>query len=262
MKNNLREQLAKGSPGFGIVVKIEDPSVVEMVALNGFDFVMFDMEHTALGLETLQNHFRAALARGIGTLVRPPGFDPHLILRLLDIGAEGILVPGIRSQQEVAAVVAASRFPPLGSRGVSLSTRANQFGAHGLGGGREVAEHLNRHTVVAVMIEEKEAVDEIETIVATPGIDFAFIGPDDLSASLGHIGTRAHPAVKAAVDRVIAAAAGAGLPFATMANHPALPMTVAELTERGAALILTGVDANLLSAGLRDVRAKITAGTI
>jgi 4-hydroxy-2-oxoheptanedioate aldolase len=259
MKNHLRSMIDRKEPAFGIAVRITDASVVELVGIAGFDFVFLDLEHTGMGLETLQNHFRAALAHGIGTLVRLPGFDPAFMLRILDIGAEGILIPGLRSQQEVADAVSAARFPPDGHRGVSGNTRAADFGGHRLPSNKEVTERLNEQLVVGVMIEDVDAVNEVDAIVHTPGLDFVFIGPEDLSASMGHVGVRAHPAVRAAVESILVASEAAGMRFGTMAALPTLPLTVAELSARHASLILLGGDTGLLLAGLRDAISKVKA---
>jgi 4-hydroxy-2-oxoheptanedioate aldolase len=261
LRNRLRELFEADTLAHGIVAKMTDSTVVELIALSGFDFVFFDLEHTPIGLETLQNHIRAAMAHGLGTLVRTPDADPAFILRILDMGAEGLLVPGVRSQPEVAEVVSASRFPPLGRRGVSGGTRAadygmrgaTPFGAHGAGTMSEVTEAINRELVVGVMIEETEAVGDIDAIVATPGLDFVFIGPVDLSASMGHIGTSDHPDVRRAVEKVIAACGHRPLPFITVAGHPSMPYTPAELRERSAAMLVHGVDTGVLLAGLRTI---------
>ena len=257
MKNRLRQLLDQGSPAFGTIVTIPDSSVVEIVALSGFDFAFFDIEHAAMGLETLQNQLRAGLAHGLGTLVRMSGSDHASIARTLDIGADGILVTDINSQKDAAELVSIARFPPVGRRGVSTITRSAEFGGHGLGSMRDLAEARNREVVVGALIEDKVAVDEIDSILSTPGLDFVYIGPNDLSASMGLIGTKGHPLVREAFDRVVSACSAAKVPFATAVGHPVLPFTGPELVERGAKLLTTGADCSVLLNGLKALRSQL-----
>jgi 4-hydroxy-2-oxoheptanedioate aldolase len=256
MRNHFRDLLNSDRLGYGVVIKIEDPAVIEMAALSGFDFAFFDLEHTAIGLETLQSHLRAALAHGMGTVVRPPGLDPALILRILDIGAEALLVPGIAGVGEARLVVDAGRFPPLGQRGVSGSTRANEYGAHGLGSARAAADELNARQALGVMIENTKAAAEISEIAAIDGLDFVFIGPDDLSASMGKMGTHNDPEVRAEIDRIIEECRSKGKAWTTFASHPAVSLNTTELIKRGASLAVLGVDMGVMVAGFRSLLAR------
>jgi 4-hydroxy-2-oxoheptanedioate aldolase len=251
VRNVLRELLDAGDAALGTWVTLTDPAVVELAAIAGFDFVAIDLEHSAIGLETLQHHLRAAEARGLGTLVRVPSAEPKGLLRVLDSGPGGVLAPGIRGAGDAAAAVAACRYPPAGERGMSSLSRAAAYGGHGLGGLPELAAALDRSVVVGLMIEEAEAVDAIEDVLAVPGLDLACVGPTDLSASLGALGEPGDARVAAAVERVLAACGDAGVPFAMPAGNAAYPLTAAELRRRGASLITVMTDAALLAAGMR-----------
>jgi 2-keto-3-deoxy-L-rhamnonate aldolase RhmA len=127
---------------------------------------------------------------------------------------------------------------------------------------KEVAEHLNRQQVVGVLIEDGAAVDDIDQIIRTPGLDFVFIGPEDLAASMGLIGTRGHPQVTEAINRVIEACGRATFPFSTFAGHPSVSGTTAELAQRNGTLLLVGVDSSLLLAGLKGLLTRIQTGQL
>ncbi len=263
MRNLLRELLEGDKPGFGILVKSADPTVIELIGGAGYDFVLFDLEHTPMGIETVLGLVRVAMAQQLGVLVRTPGIQLEYIFRLLDMGAEGILVPGVRSQEDVEQVLTAARFPPMGDRGVAPSTRAAEFGGHGKSTIKELTDELNREQVVGVLIENKEALGAIDAIVAMKGLDFAFIGPIDLSSSLGLLGTKGgNPVVRNAIDRIINACERGGMPFGTIANDAAAALSTVELRERNARLIVVGIDTSLLRVRLSDLMASIKAGEV
>jgi len=205
--NRVKRACAEGRPAHGMFVMIPAPAIVEVAGYAGFDFVILDTEHGAAGPETVEHLLRAADAAGITPIVRITAFDRGLVLRALDAGALGVLVPHVRSVAEAEAVVAACKYPPVGARGLATTSRA---GRHGV---RTVAEHLewsNREILVAVQIEDAEALPAIEAIAAVPGLDVLFIGPADLSLSMGHAGRPDHPAVQEAIGRIFAAAKAAG----------------------------------------------------
>lgn len=236
----------------GLFVTLTDPAIVELVALAGFDFIVIELEHAAIGLETLQNHLRAAEAHGLGVLVRVPHHDRAQMLKVLDAGADGLLVPHVSSAVLARDVAEAVRYPPLGHRGMGGGTRSARYGGHGLGGPKELTEWLNANTVLAVMIEDATGVEEIEEIVRTPGLDIVHVGPSDLSASLGLIGTRDDPVLTTAIARVQAAVKAAGIKLGMPVDHSAYPRSAAQLREQGAWLLTSGTDASVLLLGLRS----------
>jgi 2-keto-3-deoxy-L-rhamnonate aldolase RhmA len=256
LRNRIRELFAEQRPARGILVNIPDPAVVELVALAGFDFAFFDLEHSATDLPRLEYLLRTALSVGLGTVVRTPAPRSELTARILDLGVDCVLAPRVSSQADVDHVITTTRFPPLGTRGIAEASRTSDYGAY-----RGAPEPARPQQVVGVMIEDAGAVADIASIVETRGLDFVFIGPEDLAASMGHMGTRNHPDVEAAVRRVIAETQRVGLPFAMGAGHPIMSVSPEQLQELGVSLILSGRDSNLLLAALRQVHEHGGSGT-
>lgn len=257
MTNRMRELMLTRESVLGVFVTLADPAVVEIAALAGFDLVVIELEHSGLGLETLQNHLRAAAARDIATMVRVPSHDPTLILRVLDCGAEGVLVPHVASHEQGRELVEAVRYPPLGHRGMGGAARSTLYGAHGLGGVRELTQRLNAETVLAIMVEDAAGVEAIEAIAATPGLDIVHVGPSDLSASLDLIGSRDDPLLVAAVDRVRKACIEAGVKLGMPVDHSAYPRSAQALRQEGAWLLTCGAEASILLQGLRAAVARM-----
>jgi 4-hydroxy-2-oxoheptanedioate aldolase len=203
----LAEELRRGSRLIGLIVKMPAPATVEMAGLGGFDFVVIDMEHGLGDGSELQHHLRAADSVRVATLVRVSGPASPEILRALDAGADGIIVPHVACRAEVEQAVAAARYPPEGGRSLALSTRSGRYGR------RSVVEHLaeaRRRTLVVVQIEDDVAVQRAEEISSVAGLDAVFIGPTDLSASLGVAGQLEHAVVVDAVERIQAAVLAEG----------------------------------------------------
>lgn len=246
LRNRMRELLDQKPSALGTFITLGDSVSVELAGLAGFEFVVIECEHAGLSLETVQNHLRAARARGLGTLVRVPAGDHGFVQRVLDIGAEGVLVPHIADGPAAARAASGVRFPPQGHRGMYPSSAAAEFGAHGLSGVRELTEALNRNTVLAVMIEEASAVDQIEEIAATPGVDLVVVGPSDLSASLGVIGDPKNSQLAAAVGRVFKACREAGVKFGMPVDHAGYTLSAAELRDQGAWFLTGGSDSVFL----------------
>jgi 4-hydroxy-2-oxoheptanedioate aldolase len=246
LRNHLHELLDHKPSALGTFITLGDSVSVELAGLAGFEFIVIECEHAGISLETVQNHLRAARARGLGTLVRVPAGDHGFVQRVLDIGAEGVLVPHISDATAAAGVAGAVRFPPEGHRGMYPASAAAGFGAHGLPGVRELTRALNRNTVLAVMIEEASAVDQIEAIAATPGVDLVVVGPSDLSASLGVIGDPKDPRLAAAVGKVFKACREAGVKFGMPVDHGGYKLSAAELREQGAWFLTGGSDSVFL----------------
>src|SRR5204862_3426581 len=160
-----------------------------------------------------------------------PGFDPAFVLRLLDMGVQGIQLPHISSARAAREAVRAVRYAPLGERGMAGASRASSFGKIPLG---EHMEQSNREITLAVMIEDLPAVQEIDAIAATEGIDIVAVGPSDMSRALGVSGTSDHPRLVEVVNRVAEVVRKGGVArLALPMNHPALPRNAAQLRELG-----------------------------
>lgn len=201
-----RRRLSEGEVLVGTGIALADPLVTE--ALGGsVDFVWIDGEHTALSPEAVRGHLLAARAAGVMAVVRVPGTGAAFLKPALDGGAPGIVVPQIRTLDEVRQTVADCRYPPAGQRGVGPLIPTN----YGRAEWSAYVERANRLIFVTVMIETADAVEAIDQIVTVPGLDSVFLGPWDLSGSLGVLGQVEHPRVVAAMERVIASARRAGV---------------------------------------------------
>ena len=190
-ENRVKRILREGGLALGTHVGgIADPQIVELIGLAGFDAAFIDMEHTSFDLHDVQLAVMAAERVGITPIVRTPGFDPAFILRLLDMGVQGIQVPHVGDAAAARAAVKAVRYPPLGDRGMAAGSRAAEFGRIPL------VEHMaqsNREILLACMIEDMAAVERIDEIAAVEGVDLLAVGPSDLSRSLGVSGQPDHP---------------------------------------------------------------------
>jgi 2-keto-3-deoxy-L-rhamnonate aldolase RhmA len=231
-ENRVKRILREGGLALGTHVGgIPDPQIVEIIGLAGFDAAFIDMEHTSFDLHDVQAMVMAAERVGITSIVRTPGFDPAFILRLLDMGVQGIQVPHVGDAATAREAVKAVRYPPQGERGMAAGSRAAEFGQIPL------VEHMassNREILLACMIEDMAAVERIDEIAAVEGVDLLAVGPSDLSRSLGVAGHPDHPRLVAAIDRVRAAVANsAGARLAVPLAHAAFPRDAAQLKALG-----------------------------
>jgi 4-hydroxy-2-oxoheptanedioate aldolase len=231
-ENRVKRIMRDGGIALGTYVGgIADPQIVELIGHAGFDAAFIDLEHTSFDLRDVQLMVMAAERLGITPIVRTPGFDPAFILRLLDMGVQGVQLPHIDGAAAAREAVKAVRYPPLGERGMAGPSRAADYGKV------PQAEHLassNREISLAVMIEDLRALDEVEAIAATEGIDIVAVGPSDMSRALGVSGQPDHPKLVAAIERVRQAVRKGGhAKLALPTNHPAFPRTAAQLRELG-----------------------------
>ncbi len=190
MADSLKRRLSSGIPALGTWIQIGHPAVAEVLANIGFDWIAVDCEHTDITTSQLTDLLRAMTGRNVVPLVRVRENQTMAIRQSLDVGAMGVIVPLVDTAEQAAAAVAAAKFPPLGIRGFSF-TRSNMYGADF----QHYAETANDETIVVVMIESRLAVQNIEAIMSTPGVDGALIGPYDLSGSYGVTGQTSHPTV-------------------------------------------------------------------
>ncbi|WP_458094447.1 HpcH/HpaI aldolase family protein [Roseomonas sp. WA12] len=212
MPDSFKDRMRRGDRLLGFFVGIPSAATVEMAGLCGYDFVIIDTEHGPADLETIENMLRAAAMHGMAGLVRVPDGSVASIQRVLDAGADGVLVPHVSSAAIAREVVERALYAPKGRRGVALSRSS----AYGTGDSKAYYATRNRHTTVIIMVEDAEALPVVDEIVSVPGIDAVFIGPGDLGASLGHAGDIRHPAVQEAVSRIAEAAKRAGVARATV----------------------------------------------
>jgi len=211
----LREQLARGLCA-GLFSKTLDSAFVEAAGLAGLDFIILDTEHGPASLETLHHHVRAARAGGIAAIVRVPGVDASGIGAALDTGADGIQVPNVSTPAQARAAVAAARFHPLGERGVCRFVRAAQFGSIP---GEQYFERANE-AILVLQVEGRQGVENLDEILAVPGFDVLFVGPYDLSQSVGRPGQVSAPEVLELIARIAARARARGVHLGVFCDTP------------------------------------------
>jgi 2-keto-3-deoxy-L-rhamnonate aldolase RhmA len=181
-ENRVKRVMRQGGLALVSHIGFADPAVVEIIAMAGFDGAFIDMEHTVFDLQLVGEMIRVAELTGITPIVRVPENNAKLILRLLDMGAQGIQVPHIEGLAGARRAVAAVRYPPLGERGAAGSTRAAGYGAIPW---REHVRTSNEEILLTVMTEDLQGINDIEGIAALDGVDLISLGPTDLSTALG-----------------------------------------------------------------------------
>lgn len=239
MKNKSLEKLNRKETVFGIFCNLNSPEAVEIMGLAKFDFVILDMEHGPFTPETVQNLARAAERRGLTPLARTTSGSRTDILRALDTGACGIVVPQVETPEDAREIAKWSRYHPEGLRGVAMP-RSADFGSKDI---FEYFEEANKETLVAVQIESQEALDNLDAILEVPGIDMAFVGPFDLSQSLGIPGQVTHERIEKALDSILSACQRHGKFSGIFAANAA---QARKLAERGFGFIAVGLDTTLL----------------
>lgn len=203
--NSLREKLTKGS-AVGVLISSGSPDVVEALSMTGLDWLMIDLEHAAIDAHGFQSLCRAAGGR-CSVIARVPKNDSIWISRVLDSGADGIIVPQVNSALEAEFVVQHAKYSPIGKRGIGLG-RAHGYGAQF----KEYIDTANDRVMVAVQIEHIDAVNSVDAITSVPGIDAVFVGPYDLSDSLQLRGEINHPRVAEAIAKTKRVCDEKGLP--------------------------------------------------
>lgn len=188
MKKSLKERMRKRELTVGSWITLGHTAVAEIMAQAGFDWLVIDMEHSAITLDQAQGLVQVIELSGVSPLVRVSKNDSSLIKRIMDTGAHGVIVPMVNTAQEALAAVQAVKYPPQGKRGVGLA-RAQKYGL----GFKEYKRWCEKESVVIVQIEHKDAVRNLEAILSTPGVDGFIVGPYDLSGSLGIAGEFTHP---------------------------------------------------------------------
>jgi 4-hydroxy-2-oxoheptanedioate aldolase len=208
LKNRLKEKLLAGQPAFGVSVMFPSPQVVEMVGRLGFDWVLIDCEHGSISPESAELMAMAAELAGVTPIARPWSNSPEAILRLMDRGVMGVQVPHVNTAPDARRAVEAVKFHPLGTRGLAAGTRPADYG-FGITATDYVKE-ANRETLVCVQLEEAEALRNLDDILRVEGVDVFFVGPSDLSQSLGYPGRSDAPEVREAMDCAFATIVAAG----------------------------------------------------
>jgi 2-dehydro-3-deoxyglucarate aldolase/4-hydroxy-2-oxoheptanedioate aldolase len=246
----LKEKFENGTSIVGAWLSVGHPAVAEVTAVQGFDFVLIDTEHTAMSLETVENMSRGvdATENETETIVRVPSNDSVRIKRVLDIGVAGVMVPMVETATEARDVVEATRYPPKGIRGVA-SGRATEYGDDF----QEYVETANDSIVTIVQIESKRGLENVTGIAEVDGIDAVFVGPADLSANLGIFAEWENNRLEEAIQRVIGAGNEAGVPVGTLVVDPDdIEMRV----EQGFDYLIVGKDTSHLASANEGVKER------
>jgi 4-hydroxy-2-oxoheptanedioate aldolase len=247
-QNAFKRALQAGKPQIGLWSSLSSNYSVEVIAGAGFDWILLDCEHSPNDLESLLTQLQAAAPYPTTSIVRVPWNDMVTIKRVLDIGAQSLLVPYVSTAEEAKAAVSYTRYPPKGARGVAGTTRATQFGRV-----KDYAKRAHEEICLLVQVETQAALDNIEAICALDGVDGVFIGPADLHASMGHTGEIANPKVKPLIDDAIRRIRKAGkapgilTPNETDAKH---------WLECGALFVAVGADVGILARGAEALAGK------
>ncbi len=206
LPNRFRQSLlARDRPLIGCWLSLASPISTEVLGIAGFDWLLLDCEHAPNDVLTLIPQLMALKDSSSAPVVRPPWNDTVVIKRLLDAGCSNFLIPFIENAEQAAAAVAATRYPPQGVRGVSVSHRGNRYGAE-----TDYFKEVNSNIAVLAQIENRAGVEAAAEIAEVDGIDCLFIGPSDLAAAYGHFGNPNHPEVQQAIAAVHATAIAAG----------------------------------------------------
>ena len=232
MGEGLWHLFKSGKPCFGIYVSFPDPSMIEMIALAGYDFIRIDAQHTLFSLSEIRCLIEAANAHGLPVFVRVS--DLSQADAILDAGADGLLVPGINSVSEARVAVDKVKYAPLGHRGLSGFGRFNQFGQIDL---KTSTEQANKNILLGIQIESREGLENLDDILSVDGIDIISSGKNDLSQALGlEAGQSSHPSVLAAENDIIT----------KTIDHQKIPIMLVGSLERQKTLLEKGVSAFMI----------------
>lgn len=238
MKNKLKQKLAAGKTTHGLWITLESPTITEIAVTLGYDWVCIDAEHGHLDFKEILEHLRATANSGTTALVRIQEIEQGLIKRVLDLGAEGIIVPQVTSAEEVAQAVRFAKYPPWGVRGVG-GERATAWGL----GLKSLTQAANAETMVIPLMETVAAGNCIDAILDVKGVDAIFFGPADYSASAGHLGDWEGPGVAQRLLEIKDRIAARGLAVGIMATD--VPNALMR-TQQGFRMIGLGSDTGLL----------------
>jgi 4-hydroxy-2-oxoheptanedioate aldolase len=247
-KNPFKSALKSARPQIGLWSSLSSSYTVEVIAGAGFDWILLDSEHSPADLENLLGQLQAAGPYPSHPVVRVPWNDMVTIKRILDVGAQSLLIPYVSTAEEARAAVTYTRYPPAGVRGVAGTTRATRFGRV-----KDYAKRAHEEICVLVQVETQGALNNIEAICAVDGVDGVFIGPADLHASLGYTGEIANPKVKPLIDDAIGRIRKCGKAPGILTPNEA---DARHWLECGALFVAVGADVGILARGAEALAAK------
>lgn len=247
--NAFKKALAEPGARIGLWLGLADPYAAELCATAGFDWLLIDGEHGPNDLRSMLGALQAVAAYPSHPVVRIPSGDTVLIKQVLEIGATTLLVPMVESAAQARALVAATRYPPRGVRGVGSGlARSSRWGAHA-----RYLHEADDSICLLVQVESVAAMAQIDAIAAVDGVDGVFIGPADLAASMGHLGNPGHAAVRDAIDSGMARILAAGKAPGILAVDEALAR---HCIDAGARFVAVGVEATMLARAARELAGR------
>ena len=242
--NPFKAALTLGPAQIGLWLSLASPYSTEICATAGFDWLLIDGEHSPNDVRSTLQALQAAAGYRSHPVVRVVQGETALIKQMLDIGAQTLLVPMVDTPEQARALVAATRYPPEGIRGVgAAAARASRWGAR-----TDYVNEANQEVCLLVQVESTTGMDNLDAICAVEGVDGVFIGPSDLAASMGFRGQLTHPKVQATVDEAIRRITASGKAAGTLTADNALAQHYLDL---GAKFVAVGIEANVLAQGVR-----------
>lgn len=242
MSNEVLLRLRQGLPVVGTSLTIPHEFVAELVGQAGFDFILIDMQHTPIGVETFQRLMIALHPTNSTVIARTWWNDPAAIGQVLDLGADGVVVPMVNTAEDAQRAVSAALYPPDGNRSWGPRRAARLRG-----GPEQYARQANENTLILPQVETEEAVRNLDRILAVPGITGIMIGPSDLANSLGYSHDRNHPTVRGVMDGVLERCQQRGMPFGQFAQNIE---SARDWIDRGALIAVCGGDVSFIIEGI------------
>jgi len=249
-KNKLKQLIREGGYAVGTFVKSNDPAVAEILGYSGLDFIVLDNEHVAMSRDSMINMIRGADTAGIVPIVRVRENRPVEILQALDSGALGVQVPNVDTKEEAAALIESVKYNPIGKRGFSPTTRA---AAYGLMDKKEYVALSNQETLVVAHCETTTCMDNLDEILTLDHLDVIFIGPMDLSQSLGVMGDASHPKVVESIEMIIRKVINAGKAVGIVSS----PAQANDYIAKGVQYLLISTDQGMIASAAQKIVADI-----
>lgn len=247
MKNAFKTALKSGKPQIGLWLSLASPYTAEICATAGFDWLLIDGEHAPNDVRSILAQLQAVAPYRSQPVIRPVAGEAPLIKQILDIGGQTVLVPMIDTAEQAQEIVHAMRYPPHGFRGVgAAAARASAWGMQD-----DYVQRANEEICLLVQVETKTALDNLEAICDVEGVDGVFIGPADLSASLGHLGNPGHPEVQKVIDDALAFIIKSGKAAGTLTSDLAAAKRYVKM---GCHFVAVGIDARMLAMSVRALR--------
>ena len=247
-RNAFKQALRSGRQLVGLWHSIGHPAVTEVLADSGLDWVLIDTEHAPNEVADVATALRALSGSSVSPIVRPAWNDAVIIKRLLDVGTQTLLVPYVQSAEEAARAVAATRYPPVGGRGVASMHRGNRYGRVD-----DYFRQADGEMCVLVQLETRRALSELEAIAAVDGVDGLFIGPSDLAGDLGYLGNNRHPEAVAVFAEACARAKKVGKPIGILAP---VEEDARRYLEMGFTYVAVGSDIGVLRNAAEALRSR------